>query len=75
MEIFLKIIFFEVLIFSLLGCGNDFLEETLTKTISIEDVTRTGVIYPEILDATLRGIYETMYQDGTGVTISYVDFG
>ncbi|TDQ30127.1 RagB/SusD family nutrient uptake outer membrane protein [Tenacibaculum caenipelagi] len=58
-----------------LSCSDDFLEESPTENVSVEDVADTGKIYPGILNGTLRGIYETMLQTGTGGTDSHEDYG
>ncbi|MCL5246890.1 RagB/SusD family nutrient uptake outer membrane protein [Cellulophaga sp. 20_2_10] len=60
---------------TLVGCNEDFLEETPTEFVSADDVAQTGEIYPEILEGTLRGVYAMMYTTGTGGTTRHEDFG
>lgn len=51
------------------------MDKTPTEQISVSDLEKTGEISPEILTATLRGVYTMMYQTGTGGTGSHEDFG
>ncbi|MGG6231052.1 RagB/SusD family nutrient uptake outer membrane protein [Tenacibaculum sp. SDUM215027] len=57
------------------GCSDDFLEEEPTRYVSVSNVEGTAKIYPEISEGTLRGIYEMMFQVGTGGTDDHADFG
>lgn len=57
------------------SCSDDFLEESPTENVTVNDVAETGKIYPDILDGTLRGIYETMFQVETGGTEAHEDYG
>ena len=57
------------------SCSDDFLEESPTENVTVNDVAETGKIYPDILDGTLRGIYETMFQVETGGTEDHEDYG
>ncbi len=73
---YIKPIIFGAVTFISVGCSESFLEETPTENISVEDVGQTGQIYPEILEATLRGVYETTFQNDTGGLIgSHEDYG
>ncbi|CAM1368561.1 SusD family protein [Tenacibaculum sediminilitoris] len=59
-----------------LSCSDDFLEETPTQDVSVQDVSDTGKIYPGVLEGTLRGIYEVMFQTGTGGLVGdHEDYG
>ncbi|MCG8762317.1 hypothetical protein G1K46_06115 [Tenacibaculum finnmarkense] len=50
------------------GCGNDFLEKSPTGFINVEDFGISGNLNPDVLDATLSGVYSTMINTGTGGT-------
>ncbi|CAM1345599.1 RagB/SusD family nutrient uptake outer membrane protein [Tenacibaculum amylolyticum] len=57
------------------SCSDEFLETSPTETVSVEDVSTTGETYSGVLEGTLRGVYEMMFQTGTGGTTSHEDFG
>ncbi len=60
---------------SITGCSEEFLDVTPTSVIAVTDLEKTGAISPDILSATLRGVYTMMYQTGTGGTGRHEDFG
>lgn len=74
-KIKLSILF--VLLLTITSCNDDFLERTpQDDTIAVTDVEKTAKLNPEILDATLRGLYASMYTVGTGgLENSHNDFG
>lgn len=75
-NIYIKsILLLVTLAFLSVGCSDSFLEETPTRYVSVTDVEGTAKIYPEISAGTLRGIYEMMFQTGTGGTTDHADFG
>ncbi|MFD0993221.1 RagB/SusD family nutrient uptake outer membrane protein [Tenacibaculum geojense] len=57
------------------SCGDELLTETPTENVSVDDVVSSGEIYPDVLDGTIRGIYEMMFQTGTGGTTAHEDYG
>ncbi|MDO6760863.1 RagB/SusD family nutrient uptake outer membrane protein [Tamlana sp. 2_MG-2023] len=57
------------------GCSSDFLEETPTENISVDDVAKTGEIYAGVLAGTLTGISNATFTTGTGGTTDHEDFG
>ncbi len=71
----LKSIFALALILVGTGCSEDFLDKHPTSFISVDDVGYSGERNPDILDATLTGIYTMMINTGTGGTSSHDDFG
>ncbi|SEB77346.1 SusD family protein [Tenacibaculum sp. MAR_2009_124] len=72
---YIKPIIFGAVTLMAIGCSESFLEETPTETISVDDVGQTGEIYPEIVEAVLRGLYETTFQTQTGGLNTHEDFG
>ncbi len=72
---YIKSVLITALAFTVSSCDEELLIETPTENISVEDVGETGEIYPEILDGALRGVYETMFQTGTGGTDAHEDYG
>lgn len=72
---FLKIIFALAVTISFLGCEEDFLERRPTEFINLDDTGASGELNPEILDATLNGVYSMMINTGTGGTTAHEDFG
>ena len=58
------------------GCSEEFLEKSPTDSfISNEDYEYSSNINPELLDATLNGIYSSLITTGTGGTDDHDDFG
>lgn len=57
------------------SCEDDFLDTSPTEFINLEDTGASGELNPEILDATLNGIYSMMINTGTGGTTAHEDFG
>lgn len=66
MKKYIKSILLATTAIILFSCSEDFLTESPTENVSVEDVGKTGEIYPEVLEGTLRGIYEMMFQPETG---------
>jgi hypothetical protein len=60
---------------TLFSCGEEFLDKSPTEFINLNDTGESGALNPEILDATLNGIYSMMINAGTGGTTSHEDFG
>ncbi|ARV16687.1 RagB/SusD family nutrient uptake outer membrane protein [Polaribacter sp. SA4-12] len=60
---------------TLFSCGDEFLDKSPTAFINLNDAGESGALNPEILDATLNGIYSMMINSGTGGTTSHEDFG
>ncbi|GGW27353.1 RagB/SusD family nutrient uptake outer membrane protein [Arenibacter certesii] len=59
-----------------LGCSDDYLETKPTEFISTEQINDASELNPDVLEASLRGIYATMYQTGSGGTdLDHDDFG
>jgi len=58
-----------------IGCGKEFLETNPTNIISSEDFTSSADINPALVDGSLRGIYSSLINTGTGGTSSHEDFG
>ena len=58
-----------------LGCSKDYLETKPTEFISKEQIDDAADLNPDVLKASLRGIYATMYQMESGGTTSHDDFG
>ncbi|MCM4168694.1 hypothetical protein KCTC52924_02386 [Arenibacter antarcticus] len=59
-----------------LGCSKDYLETKPTEFISSGQIIDASDLNPDILEASLRGIYATMYQTGSGGTdLDHDDFG
>jgi len=71
----LKIVFTLAVIATFLSCEEEFLETSPTSFINLEDTGASGQLNPEILDATLNGIYSMMVNTGTGGTDTHEDFG
>ena len=59
----------------LFSCQDDFLESQPTEFISSDRFQSISDIDPTIQEASLRGIYSSMYQTGTGGTTGHDDFG
>jgi len=59
----------------IVGCSSDFLDETPTENISVDDVSETGKIYAGVLAGTLGGISNATFTTGTGGTTTHEDFG
>ncbi|WP_141103742.1 RagB/SusD family nutrient uptake outer membrane protein, partial [Cellulophaga lytica] len=73
--IYIKSLVILSVVLTIVGCEDDFLDKTPTEFVSADDVAKTGEVYPEILEGTLRGVYAMMYTTGTGGTGSHEDFG
>ena len=59
-----------------LGCSKDYLETKPTEFISKDQIDDASELNPDILEASLRGIYATMFQMGSGGTdLNHDDFG
>lgn len=71
----LKTIFTVAVLTTFFSCEEEFLETSPTEFISIEDTGASGELNPDILDATLNGIYSMMVNAGTGGTTGHEDFG
>jgi len=71
----LKTVFALVVFATFFSCEEDFLDTSPTSFINLEDTGASGELNPEILDATLNGIYSMMINTGTGGTTSHEDFG
>ncbi len=72
---YLKLILLALVVISINGCSDDFLEKTPTQTVAVSDIEKTAKISPEILESTLRGVYTMMYNPGTGGIGGHNDFG
>ena len=72
---FIKTVFYSVLIATIFGCNEDFLDKTPTEFISVDDIAKTGELDGEVLNGTLRGIYSMMITPGTGGLNVNEDFG
>lgn len=57
------------------GCGDDFLETQPTEFVSSDRVQEISSVNPDLQNATLQGIYATMYNAGSGGTTGHDDFG
>lgn len=73
--IYIKSLVILSVVLTIVGCEDDFLDKTPTEFVSADDVAKTGEVYPEILEGTLRGVYAMMYTTGTGGTTAHEDFG
>lgn len=73
----LKTVFTLAVIATFLSCEKEFLETSPTEFINLEDTGASGELNPEILDATLNGIYSMMINTGTGGSdpLDHADFG
>ena len=71
----LKIVFTLAVFATLISCEKEFLDTSPTSFINLEDTGASGQLNPEILDATLNGVYSMMINTGTGGTTSHEDFG
>lgn len=71
----LKIVFTLVVSITFFSCEKEFLERSPTDFINLDDTGASGELNPEILDATLNGIYSMMINTGTGGTTAHEDFG
>lgn len=71
----LKTVFALAVFTTFFSCEDDFLDTSPTSFINLEDTGASGQLNPEILDATLNGIYSMMINTGTGGTTSHEDFG
>lgn len=71
----LKLITVAGLILGLSSCADDFLVEEPTQFINADQLGEIIDVNPLIGDATMTGIYETMFRAGTGGTTSHDDFG
>ena len=62
--------------FGISGCSKDFLDQMPTDVISEEDLDKGVAQDPELLEASIRGLYGTMFELGTGGTdLDHDDFG
>lgn len=57
------------------GCGEDFLDTSPTNTISFADYGSSADRNPDLIDGTLRGVYSSMINTGTGGIGGHDDFG
>lgn len=65
-----------VLFLTIISCEDNFLERTpQDQNIAVTDVEETAKMNPDILEATLRGLYASMYTPGTGGIRGHNDFG
>ena len=59
-----------------IGCEDDFLDEQPTGGVINSDQLSDGILLnPSLGEATVTGIYATMFTTGTGGTTSQQDFG
>ncbi len=68
------------LVFIFLGllfaqCGDDYLETQPTQLMSAESIKKASELKPELLNASIAGLYTTMYETSTGGTGGHWDFG
>jgi hypothetical protein len=71
----LKTVFALAVFATFFSCEKEFLDTSPTSFINLEDTGESGKLNPEILDATLNGIYSMMVNTGTGGTTAHEDFG
>ncbi|REE80437.1 SusD-like starch-binding protein associating with outer membrane [Lutibacter oceani] len=71
----LKIVFTLAVFATFISCEKEFLDTSPTSFINLDDTGASGELNPEILDATLNGVYSMMINTGTGGTTSHEDFG
>ena len=71
----LKIVFTLAVFATFISCEKEFLDTSPTSFINLEDTGASGQLNPEILDATLNGVYSMMINTGTGGTTDHADFG
>ncbi len=64
-----------IIALSFTGCKKEFLERHPTSFISVDDYAYSGERLPEVLNATLDGVYTTMIDMWTGGTTRHDDFG
>lgn len=71
----LKSVFALAVFATFFSCEKEFLDTSPTSFINLDDTGASGKLNPEILDATLNGIYSMMVNTGTGGTTVHEDFG
>ncbi|APY12749.1 hypothetical protein BWZ22_03625 [Seonamhaeicola sp. S2-3] len=74
-KIYLKTLLVSAISVLAVGCSSDFLEETPTENVSVDDVAKTGEVFSDILAGTLTGISNATFTTGTGGTTDHEDFG
>lgn len=73
----LKTVFTLAVFVTFISCDEEFLDTSPTSFISVDDAAASGELNPDVLDATLNGIYSMMINAGTGGggTDNHEDFG
>ena len=73
---YIKQTIFAIAVLALSGsCKKDFLEKSPTSFINVDDYGYTSTRNPAVLNATLDGVYTTLFDMWTGGTERHDDFG
>ncbi len=67
--------FVALLLLSVTGCKEDFLEVEPTQFLTEQQVAEAAANNPDVIAGSISGIYTLMFQTGTGGTTGHDDFG